>query len=403
MTTVQIPLGQTTDVAVLFAYPNNSDLDWTLCQTIEHWFNQTLVRDGYGSAPSQIFAYAEEFGAQVTLSLRADDTLIRVLQLYATRLGKLLTIAWEAYTTVIPLLKQKGKWDPRHYGWRFFLPLGLPMVNQRSLQFFHYPPIKMLAGKNMQDYLNDPVPYRIEELLMQNGISDQQQARQFETIIDGAPIGAPDDAGSAKGGDPTWGYIPIQFFTEYQKQMVINLLNPHPVSAGYTIPIVVYGNHPRKIFSQNFLDNKSLEVNQPTMAEIIPGLRTPIIGANHPYGFYWLAQVDKDQPGTAVGDGKMVPGHCNQVVELMRKDLITAGWQVEMAKDASQDSDRVLDRVSAYWRNMVSQSTVCAMTQYQATLLYTDKEKLSFTFRVDQIEASELCRSHGNDTCSFVA
>jgi hypothetical protein len=401
MATIQITLGSSADISILFAYPNSQDLDWTLCQTIEHWFNQTLDRDGYGGPAPQIRARAEESASRVTLVLNGDDVLRPQLELYATRLEKLLAIAWKAYTTVIPVLKKEGRWDPRQNGWRFFLPLGLPMVNQSTLQFFHYPPIKMLEG--MQDYLKDPVPYRVEELLMQNGISDRHSARQFETIIDGAPIGAPDDAGSAEGGDKKWGYIPIQFFTEYQKEMVINLLNHHPASKGYTIPIVVYGSHPREIFSINFLDNQPLGINKPITSEIIPGLRTPMIGANHPYGFYWRAQVDEDRPDTAVGDGKMVPGHCSQVLRQMQDDLITAGWLAEMARDASQDGDRLLDRVSAFWRDTANRNTLCAMTQYQATLMYTDEHQLSFTFRIGQAKARELCMSHKNETCSFIA
>jgi len=39
---------------------------------------------------------------------------------------------WDALTNAVPKIKGDGQWDPQGVGWRFFLPLGLPMLNQRD-------------------------------------------------------------------------------------------------------------------------------------------------------------------------------------------------------------------------------------------------------------------------------
>jgi len=403
MATTSITIGTTEQAEALYAFPNNPDLGWTLCQTIEHWFGQTLVRDGYNpeSGTPRITAAADATAGQVALTLSAHDSLSGALEGYAVKLPGFLSAAWDAYANVIPELERDGTWDPRGSGWRFFLPVGLPMLNQRSVQFFHYPPVKMLEA--MQDYLDDPVPYRVEELLIQNGVSDRAEARLYEAIIDGAPIAAPDDAGSAPGGDPRWGLIPIQHFTGYQRQMLLTLLRPDAAHPGYTIPIVVYGQHPREIFGIEFLGGSSVEINAPTIVEILAGLKTPVIGAHHPYNFYWSAQVDQNDPdNTSVGDGRMVESHCAKVEGLMRADLISAAWQKEMARDPSQNGTEVMQRVTALWRESSNANTVCAMTPHQATLRYSDPEKTTFGFRVDLAKARAECTAHENQTCSFI-
>src|SRR5205823_1550959 len=111
------------------------------------------------------------------------------------------------------------KWDPQGAGWRFFLPLGMPLLNQRSLQFFHYPPIRLL--ETMQDYLNDPVPVRWEELLAANGVAAEAERPLYEAVVDATPIAAPDDQGTQTLPDGTTVHlIPIDYFHEYQKAQV---------------------------------------------------------------------------------------------------------------------------------------------------------------------------------------
>ena len=395
-------IGTVDDAKALYAYPNNQQHGWTLEQTILHWFSMTLKRDFYeDQIISTAFVDTQSDTAELQLKCDAlDYALIAAIHDYKTILTKVYAAGIKAYTTVLPKLVADGLWDPRNKDWRFFMPMGLTMLRSQAVQFFHYPPQKMLL--DLQDYLNDPVPYRVEDMLMVNGVPDRDHAQAYECIIDGAPIAAPDDAGSAKGSKSPWGYIPINYFTEYQKDMLLALLHEHPTHPEYTVPIMVYGNHPNEIFSEQFLGGTALGIIQPTVVEIIPGLRTPVMGSKHPYGFYWTAQVGSDTSTGTVGDGHMIAGNCGRAVDWMLSDLISTNWLKAMADNPTVDGDTVLKAVTAYWNDPSQDNLRCALVQSQATLEYTDTKETIFDFRVDLQQASTACSSHGNDTCSFL-
>ena len=85
-----------------------------------------------------------------------------------------------------------NSWDPQSNGWRFMPPLGLPLLNQRSAQLFHYPSMNLLNPS--QDYPNDAVPPGWAELLQANGMQSMDDIVLYERLIDCAPIAAGDDA-----------------------------------------------------------------------------------------------------------------------------------------------------------------------------------------------------------------
>ncbi len=392
-----IVLGREANLEKLFAYPNIADSDESLAETILHWFGQTLERDDLKTLDAD--ATCSRQGEEYVLILSGPAALATQFEQYGARLPGLLESGLEALNTVVPSLKQEGHWNPdgSPEGWRFFLPLGLPMVNQRSLQFFHYPPIRLLDP--MRDYLDDPVPVRWEELLEANGVADRQQARLYETVVDATPIAAADDQGSKKSpqGDPHWGLIPIQYFHTYQRALVKLLLNHSVSHSEYTIPIVVYGAHPRETFQELYLDNRKLGVNRADTAEIIPGLKTPVLGANHPYRFYAQAQISKDSD---VGSGKIVPEQCPAVVKVMQDDLAAARWQMEMARDPSQNPAQLIESCEAYWRDEAQQARVCALVQHQGSLLYPDPDSLQFKFRLSVEETTRYCETHQGNPCT---
>lgn len=95
------------------------------------------------------------------------------------------------------------------------------------------------------------MPIRCEELLQVNGIR-RSELPLFNTVIDGAPIAAEDSQGSKKVPGFKGGLIPIGSFHDFQRQLVQLLLNDAPDVPGYTVPIVVYGAHPRETFNALF-------------------------------------------------------------------------------------------------------------------------------------------------------
>ena len=239
MSQYRIQIGKGDLLTQLFAFPNAATVSDTLAATELYWFRQTLGNDGI-DARASIEANASN---DYTLTLDADDALAPKLALYADRVPKFLANGRDAIAGSVSQIRADGKWDPistdpppSYRPWRFFMPLGMAMVNQKSVQFFHYPPIRLL--EQTRNYLEDPVPARCFELLQANGVP-AGDLPLYNTVVDGAPIAAEDNQGSMqqyKGkavGDPTWGLIPINYFNAYQKAQVELLLNP--VGSAYTV------------------------------------------------------------------------------------------------------------------------------------------------------------------------
>ena len=65
--------------------------------------------------------------------------------------------------------------------------------------------------------------------------------------------------------------------------------------------------------------------------------------------------------------------------------------------------DDGIDSALSYAKDYVSNNPnlVCALTQSQATLQYTNAAKTLFTFDVSPQDAAIACAQHGNNTCSF--
>jgi hypothetical protein len=391
-----IPLGAADRLTLLFSYPNKPGDQATLADTIQLWFQQTVVRDGLAERGASVKVERTADGGYC-LDLNGPPLVAAKFPEYGTRLPQFLANGWDALRNIVPQLQAEGRWDPQKTGqWRFFLPFGLAMVNQRSLQFFHYPPIRLL--ETMQDYLNDPVPVRWAELLEANGVANDADAWLYETVVDATPIAAPDDQGSKTNGTPTpdkhWGLIPIQYFTEYQKAQVRLLLNTAPNSDDYTIPIVVYGSHPNDVFGQ--LYGVKTGVNVAATAKIIPGKRTAVLGANHPYRFYAQCQIGN---GEDVGSGHIIPSQCQSAVSVMIQDLIVARWQKVMADDPTRDPDAVLAECTTYWHEPQRAAQICALVQHQGSLSYPDPKSLDFKFNLTLKQAADVCAKIKNNPC----
>nr|MDQ3350104.1 hypothetical protein [Acidobacteriota bacterium] len=84
-----IPLGTAANLAALFAYPNIPGSSETLENTILHWFNQTLARDGMASRGA--VATVQFDGANYTLYLNGPPLISNALLLYTKRLPQFLS------------------------------------------------------------------------------------------------------------------------------------------------------------------------------------------------------------------------------------------------------------------------------------------------------------------------
>ncbi len=382
----RVPLGNAIELALLFSYPNVPGSSESLGDTILHWVNQSLQRDGLAKLGAA--ARIETSFADYTLVLTGRAWVADALRLYAQRIPQFLANGLMA-AAAIAVIEEKNPsiWDPQKNGWRLMLPMGLPLVNQRSAQLFHYPPMNLLDPS--RDYLNDAVPTRWAELLQANGMASMDDVVLMERLIDCAPIAAGDDQGT---------YIsavlePTDYFKPYQLAQLGMMLLPWATNSAYTIPLVVCGGPPRAVFGALF--TVTLGVNQAMFVEVVPGLKTPVLGANHPYYFYAQAQGF-----STVGDGTMIPANCASAQAIMVQDLIAARWQLTMANDPSQDPSAVLAACTAYWSNAAQAPVVCEMVQHEGTLFYPTGTPAVFTFKTSLAQGASFCQAHANNPCA---
>lgn len=127
--------------------------------------------------------------------------------------------------------------------WRFFLPLGMPILNHKAVTLLHYPPY---VAMQHADYLKNVTLQRWQRLLGCVGIQDP---RLYYNILDVNPIAAPGSGQSEYPND----YFPIMlasvFFdnektkSSYIRSMLELALNPpHNAANPHTLPLLVGGS-----------------------------------------------------------------------------------------------------------------------------------------------------------------
>jgi hypothetical protein len=126
-------------------------------------------------------------------------------------------------------------WDPYpgKSPWAFYLPLGLPLVNQKTVMLLNYPPSDALCSG---DYLSNFTMARWTSVLQRVGITDPLL---YETIVDVHPIAAP---GSGQSGciANTTPYFSTKTPPNYDLAMLDLLLLP-AAGGATTVPLQVAG------------------------------------------------------------------------------------------------------------------------------------------------------------------
>ncbi|MBF0182445.1 MAG: hypothetical protein HQM03_20710 [Magnetococcales bacterium] len=335
----EILLGPRKRVENLFSYPNNCNnvcfIDETLETTVTKYLTQSLQRDNFINTQVTVSATQECSNADhdVLVAHYSGDPLPEG---YAPVMQSFFLDGDKAYEASNRLLADK-KWA---YNWRFFLPVGLAMYNQKSVQLLHFPPDYSL--EQVQDYLNSKTSKRWEDLLVQNGVKAEDVAL-YEAIIDIAPIAAPSDAGSALSG--TYGY-----YKDYVNAMLpLRLLKGKTPTAPR--PMVAYGAPVRDWLKSYYqLSLKVLDTGTITLSD--SGAKVPVLGANHPSYIWYAVQNAKDPYKTGVS--------------VMKQDLASACWQAKMGNDPKIDPTATINGCVATWNQPDKQYQVCMLVETQA-------------------------------------
>ncbi|GAB4295396.1 MAG: hypothetical protein Kow0096_12170 [Thiohalomonadaceae bacterium] len=327
-------LGDEQTLRQLYSWPNSAESPQSLTDTIHHYTWQSGSRDGL---PDLAVTVWNDLGTY-TATIRSSDW--RVLD-YGRRLPRFLAIG-QLGVDATTRLKAAGLWNDKE--WRFFLPLGLALTEQRSVQLLHFPPDHSLPD---QDYLGSQTSQRWEALLQENGVS-AEDVPLYEAIVDIAPIAAPASAGSTL--EATYPY-----YAPYARRLLKFLLQR---DSGAARPVVAYGYPVRQWLRQQY--GTTLKVLDTAWLDL-GGSQAAVIAANHP-SFIWYA---KEQGFDAAE-------------QVMYQDLVAACWQATMGNNPDADAALTRDTCRDSWRERPQQ--VCVLTWQQA-------------FDKSAEEAHQLCRS----------
>ncbi|MCD8547981.1 MAG: hypothetical protein LRY38_06065 [Aeromonadaceae bacterium] len=354
----ELVLGPITGVSQLYSYPNNcSEICYeqmTLEQTVAHYLNQSLQRDGYAG---QVAVRLEDGHVKVQFpdGVPAD---------YGTRVMAFLGLGQSAFSAA-QQLNQTHVWA---YNWRFFLPHGMALANHYSVQLLHFPPDDSLM--KAQDYLESKTTDRWAALLNLNGVP-KEQTPAYQTIIDLAPVAAPANVGSKLA--PTYAA-----FTPYVKGMIA--LWSQAAQTGQSYPMVAFGQPVRQWLVQSYgaqfqyagaakgkafatLDLGTLELG---------GRQVAVLGANHPSQIWYAA--DPDEYGGDTGKADKVG------IQVMGQDLVASCWQAEMGAKLGTDPAAQLLQCQQRWP---AGSTAVCEQFYQSIR------------QLNPSEAAERCQSPG--------
>lgn len=236
-------------------YPNGQDSSMPSYYTSKNYFPQTLEqsirqftatslqRDGIAAQVDDVVVTNGK--ALVTLS-SSDSAALKQAAGYVKMLPAFMDSAHAGlgWTGAQKCKGATGCWDPSPgvSPWAFYLPLGLPLVNQKAVMLLNYPPSDALCSA---DYLSNFTMARWTQVLSRVGIVDPLL---YETIVDVHPIAAP---GS---GQSTYIANTTQYFSSatppnYDQALLDLLVYPAGRTGATTVPLQVAGSDALKVWA----------------------------------------------------------------------------------------------------------------------------------------------------------
>lgn len=308
-------------------------------QTVAWWLSESLRRDNI-------------LDTTLTVAPKGDDIAVSLVGLsatrYAGRIKQFLDLGEKAYAGVLKLKEAKVWHDDE---WRFLLPLGLPLMNHRTVQLLHFPPIAVLTA--YADYLKVPTTVRWSEMLARNGAKDTDA---YQAIADIAPVAMPE-----KGGDQI-DSIPFVYDVTF-KAYIDALIEFWAGDETCPRPMVAFGGPVRNYISNHYLDGRDFSVLRYERIKLDNGVEIPTLAANHPSKFY-LAIVSILRSSRDLADPQKIKTAVCRGIEITRQDLIAACWQVLMA-EGNADGEATLNYCKERWGDKKRNREICQIVVEQ--------------------------------------
>ena len=212
----------------------------TTAEIIKHFTQSSLKNDGIQIVLDTLRVYQDNKLWHIRFDV--DPEFAENARQFAAMHQKLMDKdhAGQAINGVDAMSNMPGAWNPMDgypvnentedgdCKWHLFLPLGMPIVNQKAVTLLHYPPY--VAMRNL-DYLHNMTIDRWQRLLRGVGLPSKKYSL-YNTFVDVNPIAAPGSGQSEYNND----YFPVMmasvFFDApskgrgYIRWMLEALLNP---------------------------------------------------------------------------------------------------------------------------------------------------------------------------------
>lgn len=349
-----------------------------LAATVAEFTRQSLERDGVADASVKVALEGEAGARSVRVRITpADDTSRRYAEVHPRFLDQ--AHAQQALKGIAACRDKPGCWDPKPVEgepWAAYLPLGLPMVNQRTVLFLDYPPVPALTGK---DYLDNFTMCRWGRVM---GAAGAQAPTTYETIVDSRPIAA---AGS---GQDAYLPDPLSYFDDTTGAAGRYITPMLGLLAGgeEARPVAVFGSAARKAWAR-IAGRSQVGVLDVGTADLGKDAgEVAWISTNHP---------DVTSYNCCPGDPDKSCGTSHALLTDESKDFTAACWLITMADNPGMTPEAARAACAQRWTQPAAAADRQALC-VQAKLDNNNTAALCPSYQ----EAWNYCSAHGANACA---
>lgn len=367
-------------------YQAQSGIPATLEQSVQLYTQQSLKNDGLPFSKVTVSTANNGTSAAVSITTPVYKTLGKV-KAYGPMMQKFIDSGAAGWSSTLACEAASNCWgNPVSGGepWAFFLPLGLPVVNQKAVTFLNYPPNDSLCGSN---YLSNFTMGRWNRVMQAAGIRNPVL---YDAIADAHPIAAP-GSGQAAAIDRSTSYFDAA--SGYDNSMLGVLANPPSRKAsGNTLPVLVLGSPAQQVFGKliNYQGSGQPVPVGGVGTATLPGQTRPTdwIASNHP-------DVTTYQCCPGDTDAKHCPSNSQQLIPDEITDLTSACIIQKLSEGIAPDTAK--SDCTAKWSSPTGH-TMCVQARLDYN--YTAKDNGEAMACKCTYAAEQFCNSNSNNACA---